>query len=97
MISKDFQVLNTALIKIIDNDMQLQGEDILNNIKKSSEVKSLILAINNLAKEEEITRDDAAQRILNCVINLSKLWKNHLMLEGISGFKQKLSEEVTSN
>ena len=84
------QVLNTAIIKNKENEINTQYEIRLKEISESPAIEAINIAINHLAKKESMSRDQAAQEIIQAMKNLESVWSDYVMMEGIEHLKESL-------
>ena len=90
------QLLNTAIIKSKEKKIDSSYEERLANTCKTPAVKALTVAISHLSESENISRDQAAMKIVETVRELDQIWSDYVMMEGISKLKEllKSDEEV---
>ncbi len=84
------QLLNTAIIKSKENNINKSFEDRLANTCESPAIKALSLAIASLSETQKISRDQAAIQIVDTIRELDSVWNDYVMMEGIGKLKEFL-------
>lgn len=84
------QLLNTAIIKTKEKNIDSSYEDRLSETCKTPAINSLSMAINHLSETEKISRDQATIQIVECVRELDNIWNDYLLMEGIGKLKDLL-------
>ncbi len=89
-LQESIQLLNTAIIKTKEKDIDSSYEDRLSTTCSSPAMKALGQAIDLLAEEKSISRDQAAIQIVEAVRELDSIWNDYVMMEGITKLKEIL-------
>jgi len=84
------QLLNTAIIKSKENNINKSFEDRLASTCDSPAIKALSLAISSLSESQKISRDQAAIQIVETIRELDSVWNDYVMMEGIGKLKEFL-------
>lgn len=87
---ESIQLLNTAIIKSKEKDLNGSYEDRLTKICNNSAIKVLSQAISLLSEQDNISRDQAAMQLVQTVRSLDQIWQDYVMMEGISKLKDIL-------
>lgn len=87
------QILNTAIIKTKEKNLNSSFEERLSSMCKSKPVEALNAAISNLSETEKISRDHAAIQLIQTVKELDSIWSDYIMMEGIDRLKLILKTE----
>ncbi len=90
------QLINTAIIKRKEKKIDTTYEDRLSKVCQSNALKALSIAISELAKEENISNDQAAIQIVDAVKELDQVWTDYVLMEGINNIKRMLKGETSS-
>lgn len=90
------QLINTAIIKRKEKALDTTYEERLSKVCQSKALKALSVAITELAREENISYDQAAIQIVETVNELDQVWTNYVLMEGINNIKSMLKGEKTS-
>ncbi len=88
------QLLNTAVIKSKERKINSSYEERLSKICSSPVMKSLEVAVNHLAEEQKISRDQAAVQIVETIRELDSIWNDYVLMEGIGKLKDILKSNV---
>ena len=94
---ESIQLLNTAIIKSKEKDLNGSYEDRLTKICNTSAIKVLSQAISLLSEQDNISRDQAAMQIVQTVRSLDQIWQDYVMMEGISKLKDILQGKSPLN
>ncbi len=94
---ESIQLLNTAIIKSKEKDLNGSYEDRLTKICQGSSIKALSQAISILSEQDKISRDQAALQIVQTVRALDQVWQDYVMMEGISKLKDILQGKSSLN
>lgn len=86
------QLLNTAIIKTKEKNIDSSYEERLSSTCKSSAISALSLAIQHLSETDHISRDQAAMKIVETVRELDSIWSDYVMMEGLSKLKELLKD-----
>ena len=84
------QLLNTAIIKIKENNINTSYEDRLAKVCDDPAIKYLSQAITDLSENEKISRDSAAIKITELIKDLDSIWSDYITMEGIDNLKNLL-------
>lgn len=84
------QLLNTAIIKSKEKGINSAFDERLFAICNRPEINAISVAINTLAEEESISRDQAAIRIVETFRELDAIWNDYVCVEGLTSFKEML-------
>ncbi len=87
------QLLNTAIIKSKEKNINSAYEERLAEICQTPAVKSLGYAVTQLAETQKISRDAAALQIIETVRELETIWSDYVTMEGITKLKDFLKEQ----
>ena len=90
---ESIQLLNTAIIKSKEKNINISYEERLAKTCSSPSVKAIELAITHLSETEKISRDQAAIQIIETVRELDSIWSDFLMMEGITKTKEILKAD----
>ncbi len=86
------QILNTAVIKSKEKRIDSSFEDKLASICDRPAIKAISLAISHLSESENISRDQAAMKIVDTIRELDTNWNDYLLMEGIHKVKESLKD-----
>ena len=89
---EEIRLLNTAILKSAEKTIDTSFEKKLYNSCKKPAVNALGFAISHLSETENISRDQAAYLIVECVRELNDGWKDYLLMEGLSKIKENLKD-----
>ena len=84
------QLLNTAIIKSREKQINNSYEDRLKAICKSPVMEAIDKSISYLAEAEKISRDQAAVILIETLRELDSIWSDYVMMEGIDRLKGML-------
>lgn len=87
------QLLNTAIIKSKEKKIDKSYEDRLNSLNDSPAIEAINKAISSLAESQRISRDLAAQQIVDVIRELDGVWSDYVTMEGIDRLKSMLRGE----
>lgn len=90
MSGSSIQILNTAIIKDIEHSLHKSYDERLKALSEDPAVLALEKAVDHLATSQNITRDQAALKIISTVRELSNIWGDYVSMEGIDKLKQIL-------
>jgi hypothetical protein len=89
------QLLNTAIIKFKEKKIDATFEDRLKNTCNKPAIKAISIAIDSLSESENISRDQSAIQIIECIKELESVWTDYVMAEGMSNVKNFLKIKRT--
>lgn len=83
------KIINTAVLKTMktDQDTQLELEKYVN----SEVTESIGVAIEYLSERKDITKDSAAELLVEYFSELNSLWKNQMVITGIDAVKKEMN------
>ena len=81
------QLLNTAIIKSKEKQIDCSYEERLAKTCATPAVKALTFAINHLAESQKISCDQAAVQLVETVRELDSIWNDYVLMEGINKLK----------
>jgi len=84
------QILNTAIVKTKEAQIDTSYEDRLAKTCNSSAMEAIGVAIDFLSDKEKISRDQAAIKIVETIRDLDKIWNDYVLMEGLGKLKQVL-------
>ena len=90
---KSMQLLNTAIIKSKEKNINKVFEHRLNELSNSPAIKAFDKAITFLAEDEKISRDQASVLLIDTLRELDGIWDDYVTLEGIDRLKTYLGSE----
>lgn len=88
------QLLNTAVIKSKEKRINASYEDRLAKICNSPVMSAILIAIDHLAEEEKMSKDQAAISIVETVRELDSIWNDYVLMEGIGKLKDLLKNNM---
>lgn len=88
------QLLNTAVIKSKEKRINASYEERLAKICNSPVMNSILVAIDHLAEEEKMSKDQAAISIVETVRELDSIWNDYVLMEGIGKLKDLLKNNI---
>ncbi len=88
------QLLNTAVIKSKEKRINASYEERLAKICNSAVMNSILVAIDHLAEEEKMSKDQAAISIVETVRELDSIWNDYVLMEGIGKLKDLLKNNI---
>ncbi len=91
---ESIQLINTAIIKSQEKNIDPRYEQKLNELSQSPALEALDKAITELSLKKNITRDQAAIDIVQLIRDLDKIWQDYVMMEGIDRLKTHLKSVV---
>lgn len=86
------QLLNTAVIKSKEKRINASYEERLHKVCNSPIINSLLVAIDHLADEQKISKDQAAISLVETVRELDSIWNDYVIIEGIGKLKDLLKQ-----
>lgn len=87
------QLLNTAIVKTKEKGIDDSYEERLKKVSESPVIEVLNKAIINLSENQNISKDQAAQMIIEIIRELDSVWSDYVMMEGIDRLKGMLTRE----
>jgi hypothetical protein len=90
---ESMQLLNTAIIKSKEKNINKVFESRLSELSDSPAVKALDKAISILAEDQQISRDQASVELIDTLRELDQIWNDYVTLEGIDRLKSYLGGE----
>lgn len=87
---ESIKLLNTAIIKSKEKNINDSYEERLSLICSSPAISALTKAIKILAEETSVSRDQAAVEIVNALRDLDAVWHDYMVMEGITKLKEIL-------
>ena len=91
------QLVNTAIIKNKERQIESSYEERLNRTCDKPAVKAISIAISHLAESQKISYDQAALDIVETVKELEKIWSDYINMEGINNLKSLLKDKQNLN
>ena len=91
------QLVNTAIIKNKERQIESSYEERLNRTCDRPAVKAISIAISHLAESQKISCDQAALDIVETVKELEKIWSDYINMEGINNLKSLLKDKQNLN
>jgi division protein CdvB (Snf7/Vps24/ESCRT-III family) len=88
------QLLNTAVIKSKEKRINAGYEERLAKICNSSVMNSILIAIDHLAEEQKMSKDQAAISIVETIRELDSVWNDYVVMEGIGKLKDLLKNNI---
>ena len=88
------QLLNTAVIKSKEKRINASYEERLAKICNSPVMNALLVAVDHLAEEEKMSKDQAAISIIETVRELDSIWNDYVLMEGIGKLKDLLKNNI---
>jgi len=92
-LQESVQLLNTAIVKTKEAQIDTSYEERLSKVCSSPAVEALGHAVDFLADKKKISRDQAAIQIIETVRDLDKVWNDYVVMEGLSKLKQALKAD----
>ena len=89
------QLINTAIIKTKEKKINSSYENRLATICKKPALHALASSIADLSEKEDISRDQAAIQIVETIRELSSIWGDYIMIEGLNNLKEFLKTNKT--
>jgi len=89
------RLINTAIIKSKEKRLNLSYQSKLSEVCKSPAINALFVAISDLAKKENISKDQAAIQIVDTIRKLDTIWSDYVMMEGMDKLKDILKNQTT--
>ncbi len=90
---KSIQLLNTAIIKSKEKNINRVFEKRLAELTDSPSIKALDKAISFLAEDQQISKDQASVELIDTLRELDQIWNDYVTLEGIDRLKSYLGKE----
>ena len=87
------QLLNTAIVKSKEGLIDDSYEERLKKVCDSPAIDFLNKAISQLAESQDISKDQAAQVIVDTVKELDSIWNDYVMMEGIDRLRSLLNKD----
>jgi hypothetical protein len=87
---ESIQILNTAIVKSKEKNINKSYEERLVKICKSPALEAINSSISLLAEKQKISRDQAASQIIDTIRDLDRIWNDYVMMEGIDQLKNIL-------
>lgn len=84
------QLLNTAIVKTKERGIDDSYEERLKQVCDSPVMKHLSKTITGLAEDQGVSRDQAAQMIVETIRELDSIWSDYVTMEGIDRLKALL-------
>ncbi len=88
--SQSIQILNTAIIKSKEKQIDESYERRLKELCNSPALEAINKSIMTLADSERISCDQAATQIVETIRELDSIWSDYVMMEGIDRLKSVL-------
>ncbi len=88
------QLLNTAVIKSKEKRINASYEERLAKICNSPVMNALLVAVDSLAEEEKMSKDQAAISIIETLRELDSIWNDYVLMEGIGKLKDMLKNNI---
>jgi len=88
------QLLNTAIIKSKERKINTSFETRLTTICNSPVVNALVIAIDHLSEEQNISKDLAAVMLVETLRELDSIWNDYVLMEGIGKLKDLLKDKI---
>lgn len=89
------QLMNTAILKCKEKDIDLQYEERMNEVSNSPAMSALGIAAKQLAEQQNVSYDQAMIDIFKAVKSLDAIWSDYLMMEGLGQLKKSLEKQQT--
>ena len=89
---ESIQLINTAIIKSKEKKINSSYGERLGQICESPAIEAINKAINHLASNEKISKDQAAIQIVEIIRELDNIWNDYVLMEGIDKLKDILRE-----
>ena len=90
---ESIQLLNTAIIKSKEKNIDRSYDERLKKICHTPAIKALNHAIKFLSETERVSRDQAAIQIIEAVRELDNVWSDYVTMEGIEGLRNLLQKQ----
>ncbi len=84
------QLINTAIIKTKENNIDKSYEDRLQEICQSPVIAALNKSIEFLSESQRISADQAAIQIVETIRELDSIWNDYIVMEGLEKLKDFL-------
>lgn len=88
------QILNTAIVKSKEKRINASYEERLAKICNSPVMNALLIAIDHLAEEEKLSKDQSAISVVEAVRELDSIWNDYVLMEGIGKLKDLLKNNI---
>lgn len=88
---ESIQLLNTAIVKSKEINIDDSYEERLKEVCDSPAVAHLNVAIKSLAESKNVSKDQAAQMIVQTIRDLDRIWSDYVTMEGIDKLKTMLN------
>ena len=89
---ESIQLLNTAIIKSKEKKIDSSYDERLGKLCQTPAIDALNKAINYLAEDQKISRDQSAVLLISTIRELDSLWTDYVMMEGIERLKDLLKK-----
>ena len=90
--NETIQLINSAIIKSRELDLKTDLQERMSKIAESSEMEALDIAINEFAKKQKVTKEQAAIRFVSTLRELDSIWNQYLLIEGSDRLKENLNK-----
>ena len=90
---ESIQLLNTAIVKSKEIGINESYEERLKKICDSPVLSHLNKTIHNMSEDLNVSKDQAAQMIIEAIKELDLIWSDYIMMEGIDRLKSLLQSE----
>lgn len=87
------QLMNTAILKCKEKDIDLQYEERMNEVSNSPAMSALGVAAKQFAEQQNVSYDQAMIEIFKAVKSLDSIWSDYLMMEGLGQLKKSLDKQ----
>lgn len=94
---RSIQLLNTAIIKSKEKNIDNNYEARLSKINNSPAIEAINKSISLFAESQKISRDQAAIDIISALRDLDAIWTDYVTMEGIDRLKKLLKSEDNSS
>jgi hypothetical protein len=91
MSKETLQLLNTAVIKRKEQSIRAEYDERLQLLGNSPALEVMAKAIQQLADQQKITRDQAALLVIELIIDLNQVWDDYISMEGIDQLKKQIN------
>lgn len=88
------QILNTAIVKSKEKRINASYEERLAKICNSPVMDALLIAIDHLAEQEKLSKDQSAISVVEAVRELDSIWNDYVLMEGIGKLKDLLKNNI---
>jgi hypothetical protein len=87
------QLLNTAIVKSKESGIDDSYELRLKKVCDSPIIAHITKTIDNIAESQRVSKDQAAQMLVETIRELDSIWDDYIMMEGIDRLKSLLRGE----